>query len=81
LGFDISNVIKDIQVMVVSTKDNLSRIDRTFVLRHKYAAKIEANPSMDVKLWKKIYTSFVNDLAYQVEKITEIVKTFHAIEA
>ena len=67
--------------MVVSTKDNLSRNDRTFTLRKKYAAKIEANPSMDTKLWKKIYKTFVNDLEYQVQKINEIIKTFHAIEA
>lgn len=66
--------------MVTSTKDNLSRVERNFVLRNKYAEKIKASPSMDLKLWKKIYTTFTGDLSYQIEKVKEILETLKTVD-
>jgi hypothetical protein len=79
LGFDIMNFIKDVQLMAVSTKDNLSRIERSINLREKYMSKLEDNPAMDIKLWKKIYGSFVSDLKYQMETIQKLLGTLKEI--
>lgn len=79
MGFDIANFIKDVQLMVVSTKDNLSRIQRSIDLRTKFHSKLVDNEAMDIKLWKKIYGSFVSDLDYQVTSLHKLMETLKEI--
>ena len=66
--FDLANIIKDVELLAQSTKDNIGRSVRKLNLRKKYDDKGKLTPSFDAKIWKYEVKNQVSDLTNQFEK-------------
>jgi hypothetical protein len=49
--FDLSGLIKDVDVHATSTKDNVDRARRKLFLRKKYAGTSKWSPKADLRVW------------------------------
>lgn len=71
--FDLSNAIKDVELLATTTKDNLRRSIRKLDLRKKYLDGDRLKPNTDAKIWKYECKSQVADLGMSLDKCNAIV--------
>jgi len=80
VGFDISNLVKDTELIATSTKNNLSRLHRRMALRLKYQGTEKLEGSTDFKIWYYLVKSFSADVDYQVENIKKVLTVLDKLE-
>lgn len=78
--FDLSNAIKDVELLAKSTKSNLRRSVRKLDLRKKYLEGDKLKPNTDAKIWKYEIKSQVADLTVSLEEVNKIVKVLEKLQ-
>lgn len=71
--FDLSGLIKDVDVHATSTHDNLERVKRKLFLRQKYAGTNRWSPKADMKVWQYEVATLIDDLQFSSDKLVPII--------
>lgn len=71
--FELSNAIKDVELLADTTKNNLRRSIRKLNLRKKYLTEDRLKPNTDAKIWKYEVKSQIADLTVSYDRCTAIV--------
>lgn len=78
--FDLSNAIKDVELLADTTKNNLRRSIRKLQLRKKYLDEDRLKPLTDAKIWKYECKSQVADLTVSLEKCDALVTVLDKLQ-
>lgn len=70
----MTNVIKDVELLAVATKNNIRRGVRKLNLRKKYEGEGKLTALLDVKIWKYEIRSQVSDLGVSIARCDVIIK-------
>lgn len=77
---DLANAIKDVDLLAMTTSDNLGRSIRKLNLRKRYIEGDKLKPLTDAKIWKFEIKYQQNDLKVSLEKCDAIVKVLEKLQ-
>jgi hypothetical protein len=78
--FDLSNQIKDVELLATTTKSNLRRSIRKLDLRKRYLGSDKLKPTTDAKIWKFEVKYQNSDLKTSMEKCNAIVAILEKLQ-
>lgn len=78
--FDLSNQIKEVELLAQTTLDNIGRSVRKLNLRKKYELNGRMTPTFDVKIWKLEVRNQKNDLETQLAQCKKIIGILEALQ-
>lgn len=70
---DLANLIKDVELIAVSTVDNLSRVFSKLGVRSRYIKADKYTPTRSGKIWKAEMKYLISGLERSLDKLKAIV--------
>jgi len=76
---DLSNIIKDGELIASSTQTNLKRTQRVLVLRDKYKDAKQLDARKETMLWTLEIKRLIADIEYAGKHVAELVKVLKTL--